>query len=69
MKQFIFILLSALCSVAHAQQSNHWVVQGYEEIVDTSISWSNVDTLKKTNYYDIDLNSPEITVSKFKSIS
>ena len=43
------------------------MVQGYEEIVDTSISWSNVDTLKKTNYYDIDLNSPEITVSKFKS--
>jgi len=67
MKQFIFILLSALCSFAHAQQSNHWVVQGYEEIVDTSISWSNLDTLKKTNYYDIDLNSPEITVSKFKS--
>ena len=67
MKKFIFILLSVICGIANAQQSNHWVVQGYQEIVDTSISWSNLDTLKKTNYYDIDLNSPEITVSKFKS--
>jgi gliding motility-associated-like protein len=67
MKQFIFILLSALCSFAHAQQSNHWVVQGYEEIIDTSLIFSNLDTLKKINYFDIDLNSPEIKVHKLSS--
>jgi hypothetical protein len=59
--------LSAICGVANAQQSNHWVVQGYQEIVDTTIFGSNLDTLKKTNYFDIDLNSPEITVHKLKS--
>jgi gliding motility-associated-like protein len=42
-------------------------VQGYQEIVDTCISWSNLDTLKKTNYFDIDLNSPEIKVHKLSS--
>jgi gliding motility-associated-like protein len=67
MKQFIFILLSALCSFAHAQQSNHWVVQGYQEIIDTSLIFSNLDTLKKINYFDIDLNSPEIKVYKLSS--
>jgi len=67
LKSFIFILLCSFCGFSYAQQSNHWVVQGYEEIVDTSISWSNLDTLKKTNYFDIDLNSPEITVHKLKS--
>lgn len=67
MKKFIFILLSVICGIANAQQSNHWVVQGYQEIVDTTIFGSNLDTLKKTNYFDIDLNSPEITVHKLKS--
>ena len=67
MKSFIIILLSCALNFCYAQQSNHWVVQGYMEIVDTSISWSNLDTLKKTNYFDIDLNSPEIKVNKLKS--
>jgi hypothetical protein len=56
-----------LCGSTKAQQSNHWVVQGYQEIVDTSNRGSNLDTLKKTNYFDIDLNSPEIKVQKLKS--
>jgi gliding motility-associated-like protein len=59
--------LSVICGVANAQQSNHWVVQGYQEIIDTSLIFSNLDTLKKTNYFDIDLNSPEIKVNKIKS--
>jgi hypothetical protein len=67
LKKFIFILLSVICGVANAQQSNHWVVQGYQEIVDTTIFGSNLDTLKKTNYFDIDLNSPEIKVHKLSS--
>ncbi len=67
MKKFIFILLSAICGVANAQQSNHWVVQGYQEIIDTSLIFSNLDTLKKINYFDIDLNSPEIKVYKLSS--
>lgn len=53
--------------ISNAQQGNHWVVQGYQEIVDTSLFLSNLDTLKNTVYYDIDLNSPEIAVSKLKS--
>jgi hypothetical protein len=59
--------LIVICGIANAQQSNHMVVQGYQEIVDTTIFGSNLDTLKKTNYFDIDLNSPEITVRKLKS--
>jgi gliding motility-associated-like protein len=67
LKKFIFILLSVICGVANAQQSNHWVVQGYQEIIDTSLIFSNLDTLKKINYFDIDLNSPEIKVHKLSS--
>ena len=67
MKKFIFILLSVICGVANAQQSNHWVVQGHQEIIDTTIVGSNLDTLKKTNYFDIDLNSQDIKVNKIKS--
>jgi PKD repeat protein len=67
LKSFIIILLFSVWSCSYAQQSNHWVVQGYQEIVDTSISWSNLDTLKKTDYFDIDLNSPEIQVHKLSS--
>ena len=63
MKQFIFILLSALCSFAHAQQSNHWVVQGYTEYrnpqFDTSVGFKT--------YYDVDLNSPKFKVNKIQS--
>ncbi len=43
------------------------MVQGYQEIIDTSLIFSNLDTLKKINYFDIDLNSPEIKVYKLSS--
>ena len=66
MKKFIFILLSVICGVANAQQSNHWVVQGYQEVVDTTYQ-SKVDSLNNTNYFDIDLNSPEIAIHRIKS--
>lgn len=42
-------------------------MQGYQEIIDTSLIFSNLDTLKKINYFDIDLNSPEIKVYKLSS--
>ena len=60
-------MLSNFCGLVTAQQSNHWVVQGYNEIIDTSINLSKFDTLKKTNYFDIDLNSTEISVHKLNS--
>ena len=66
MKKISTILLSAFCVFVNAQQSNHWVVQGYMEIVDTSYLLKS-DSQYYTNHFDIDLNSPEIAVRKLKS--
>jgi gliding motility-associated-like protein len=51
---------------ACAQQGNHLVVQGYEEILNTNVE-PYAEALKKTIYYDVDLNSPQIAVSQIKS--
>lgn len=63
MKKFIFILLSVICGVANAQQSNHWVVQGYVEYINPQFDTS----LDFKTYYDVDLNSPKFKVSKIQS--
>lgn len=59
----LFLMSILVCQLAIAQQSNHWVVQGYTEYrnpqFDTSVGFKT--------YYDVDLNSPKFKVSKIQS--
>ena len=66
MKHFTLILFFALLGITHAQQGNHLVVQGYMEHLDTRVE-PYEEALKKTVYYDIDFNKPEIDINKIKS--
>lgn len=52
--------------ITNAQQGNHLVVQGYMEHLDTRVE-PYEEALKKTVYYDIDFNKPEIDINKIKS--
>lgn len=55
-----------MINFAIAQQSNHLVVQAYYEQLNTQIeTYSQAE--KKTIYYDIDFNYPEIKINKIKS--
>jgi hypothetical protein len=58
--------LLSILGIAKAQQGNHLVVQGYEELYNTIIEPYS-EAVKKTTYYDIDFNSPDITVNKINS--
>jgi len=62
---FIFTICSTI-NLAIAQQSNHLVVQAYDELVNTQVETYS-QALRKTVYYDIDFNYPEIKINNIKS--
>ncbi len=66
MKPFIFILLLSLLGISNAQQGNHLVVQGYNEILNVNVEPYS-EAIKKTTFYDIDFNNPEISIKKIES--
>jgi len=66
LKKFIFILLSVICGVANAQQSNHMVVQGFFEQFDIEKKPYS-DAIKKTSFYDINFNHAELKVDEISA--
>jgi gliding motility-associated-like protein len=66
LKKISIILLSAFCSFVNAQQGNHLVVQGVNELLDVNVEPYS-EAIKKTIFYDIDFNSPEIKVDRINS--
>lgn len=55
-----------MLGVTKAQQGNHLVVQGYNEILDVNLEPYS-KAVEKTTFFDIDFNSPEIDVKKIVS--
>ena len=66
MKTIILILLCSFSGYVTAQQSNHLVVQGFfEQFNIETIPFA--EAIKKSVYYDIDFNSPQINVKEINS--
>ena len=66
MRFLFFIVSSTFCNIVTAQQSNHWVVQGYEENINNIVE-SYSTAIKKTVFYDIDFNYSKLKINKINS--
>ena len=66
MKQLFILIICSIINLVIAQQSNHLVVQAYDELLNTQFETYS-QALRKTVYYDIDFNYPEIKINKVNS--